>query len=290
MPITVFAPAKLNLYLHVTGRRADGYHLLESLVAFADIGDRVTVTPAMDFRFTVTGPYAGVLAGADNIVVRAAQGLAALCDLPLRAHIALDKQLPVAGGIGGGSADAAAALRGLLRLWAIAPEDVKGLDALALSLGADVPVCLRACPARMTGIGEILQSVNDMPRASVVLVNPGVACPTPGVFAAFQAPFEPPASLPPLFSDLDILLEWLAVNSNSLTDAAVSAAPAVADALAAVRRTGDCVLARMSGSGATCFGLYRTPDAANIAAAALAAAHPAWWVRPGQLLDSPPLG
>lgn len=264
------APAKVNLTLHVTGRRADGYHLLDSLVVFAGEGDRLRVTPAPDWELAVTGPFADrVPRGADNLVLRAAR-LAGGAP----AAITLDKRLPVASGLGGGSADAAAVLRALSAL------DGRPVPADAASLGADLPVCLPSRPARMRGIGEDLAPVPDLPPAYLVLVNPGAAVATPQVFATLtrrdNAPM--PAELPN-WRDAAALAAWLAGQRNDLEDAAREIAPAIGVALARLSATEGCLLARMSGSGATCFGLYASRVEAAAAAGALARAHPGWWVR-----------
>ena len=263
------APAKVNLALHVTGRRDDGYHLLDSLVAFADAGDRLTVrlsdAPALDLR----GPMAaGVPAGDDNLVLRAARLMAA----PVR--VTLDKNLPAAAGMGGGSSDAAACLRAVAQLTGQALPDAATLA----GLGADVPVCLAARAARMRGIGDDVTVLPDFPPLRAVLVNPGVAVPTGAVFAALEradnAPM--PATLP-RWPDAGALIDWLARQRNDLQAPAVARAPVIGAVLDALGARPGCVLARMSGSGATCFGLFHDAAAARDAAAALA--RPGWWVR-----------
>jgi 4-diphosphocytidyl-2-C-methyl-D-erythritol kinase len=260
------APAKLNLALHVTGRRADGYHLLDSLVAFAGVGDRVTVAAAGQLTLAVTGPMAaGLAADDDNLCLRAARAMG-----PGTAAITLDKHLPVASGIGGGSADAAATLRALARLWHRPLPADRGL-----SLGADVPVCLLSHPALMRGIGEAIEGVR-LPPAHVVLVNPGVAVPTPAVFAALAQRDNPPLPpLPPL-PDAAALAAWLRATRNDLEAPAIALAPAIADARAALAAQPGCLFARMSGSGATCFGLFAAAPTAQAAATALA--RPGWWI------------
>jgi 4-diphosphocytidyl-2-C-methyl-D-erythritol kinase len=281
------APAKVNLYLHVTGRRPDGYHLLDSLVAFAGIGDSVTAAPGAALRLTVTGPYAGPAGnGEDNLVLRAARGLAALVGAEakskLGAELTLDKHLPVAAGLGGGSSDAAAALRLLLELWAVSPEP-DALDRLALSLGADLPVCLRGQPAVMTGIGEQV-APTVLPTAHLVLANPRVELPTPRVFGALAGRFSPPppAWVPP--SGLAGLVDALAARRNDLERPAVELAPAVGQVLERLARLPGALLARMSGSGATCFALFADAAGARAAARLLAAEQPDWWVADGPLL------
>lgn len=277
MAIEEFAPAKLNLALHVTGQRPDGYHLLDSLVAFADVGDRVTVAPAEGLTLTVTGPEAaGLTAGEDNLVFRAARTFGA----GRGAAITLEKSLPVASGIGGGSADAAAALRALARLWRLPLPEA----AAVLALGADVPVCLAGRPARMGGVGEVLAPVPALPGVAVLLVNPRVEVPTPAVFRALARKDNPAMEpLPPAFASPGNLAAWLSRQRNDLEAPATLVAPVIADVLAAIAATGP-MLTRMSGSGATCFGLFATPDSAGAAAAEVAARHPRWWVRAARVL------
>ena len=273
------APAKLNLCLHVTGRRADGYHLLDSLVVFADVADRVFARPARGVSLAVAGPEgAGLEAEADNLVLRAARMMDAT-DVAL----VLDKCLPVASGIGGGSADAAATLRLLQRMTGQSLPPMTQV----LRLGADVPVCLAGRPARMTGIGEIVTPLPPLPPLACVLVNPRLPVPTPLVFAQMASRQNPP--LPDLPSHLlasaEALCGWLLANSrNDLVTAAREVAPILTDVQAALDGTRDCLFARMSGSGGTHFGLYASLQAAQAAAGALRAAHPFWWIEPGQIL------
>ena len=268
------APAKINLWLHVTGRRPDGYRELDSLVAFADIGDRLTAAPAAGLSLSVTGSFAGALGdGADNLVLKAAQALAEHCGVPANAALRLEKTLPVAAGIGGGSADAAAALRLCARLWQ-ADIGADGLARLALGLGADVPACLAGRTARMRGIGERLAPLDPAPPAvPAVLVNPGVPVSTGRVFDALAEPFSPPAR-----DRGGELAARAAPNRNDLEAPAIALAPEIAQVLAALRAATGLRLARMSGSGATCFGLFGSDAEAAAAARAIAAAHPSWWV------------
>lgn len=282
--VTVQAPAKVNLTLHVTGKRADGYHLLESLVAFAGVGDTLELSSADDLSLVLTGPTAEALAADDdNIVLRAARALAAHAGIEPRARIMLTKRLPVAAGIGGGSADAAAALRGLVQLWglSIAEDDLR---AIGLTLGADVPVCLAGRPTLMTGVGEHLAPAPALPSAWLVLVNPRRPLSTPAVFKARNGDFSAPAPLAESPADAHSLAVALAARRNDLTHAAISLEPVVGDMLALIAAQPGCLLARMSGSGATCFGLFATPDTARPAAAALAAAQPGWWIAAAPLL------
>lgn len=284
--VTVEAPAKINFYLHVTGRRADGYHLLDSLVAFAGVGDTLVLSSAESLELVVEGPMAGALAGLaaeENIVLRAARLLAARHGVAPRARITLVKRLPVAAGIGGGSADAAAALRGLCRLWGLAPPE-GDLAALGLELGADVPVCLAGRPALMAGIGEALVPAPALPPTWLVLANPGVAVSTPAVFAALAGRFSAARPLTEAAPDAAALAELLAVRDNALTAPAVTLVPEIGKALRDLGAVPDCLLARMSGSGATCFGLFADAAAAHAAAAALSARRPGWWIAAAPLL------
>ena len=273
----MLAPAKINLYLHVVGRRPDGYHLLDSLIVFATTGDSVTAEPDADLSLAIDGPFAEKLAADDdNLVLRAARGLRDLTGATAGARITLTKNLPVASGIGGGSADAAATLRALAALWAVAPER-DALAQLALKLGADVPVCLDSKPSFNGSIGEEIVSAGALPQAHLLLVNPGVATPTPAVFRARSAGFSQPARwiAPP--ADARALAEALKARHNDLTDAAIIVTPVIREVLNAIGRTQDCLLARLSGSGATCFGLYASAGAAEAARQQVSAAYPGWW-------------
>lgn len=280
MAIEVVAPAKVNLALHVTGKRSDGYHVLDSLVVFADVGDRLTVATAPDLVLTVSGPFAaGIPADGSNLVLKAA-GL--MAQTGQGARIALDKHLPHGGGLGGGSSDAAAVILALRRLWSAPGPDAAAI----LALGADVPVCLRApAPQRMRGIGEDLTPLAPLPDAYLVLVNPGVAVPTGAVFARFGAEAGHPGLTPlPDAPDFDAFVTWLGQQRNDLEAPAIAIAPLIGEALAALRAAPGCRLARMSGSGSTVFGLFATKGAATAAAAGLSAAQPGWWVRAARVL------
>jgi len=283
-PVTEDAFAKINLTLRILGRREDGYHELRSLVAFARIGDRVTAAHAEGLSLDVAGAFAPALeAEADNLVLRAARALREFAGVTAGAHLTLEKNLPVASGIGGGSADAAAALRALMRLWKIEP-DKAALATLAASLGADVPVCLASASALMWGVGEKLARL-PLPAFWMVLANPGIALSTPAVFRELAAPpLDALPSDPALqaFATLDLLVRWAAEEGNGLEAPAIALAPAVGEVRDAIAATADCLLARMSGSGATCFGLYPSEAAASEAARALATAHPGWWIAAGE--------
>ncbi|MGE5476019.1 MAG: 4-(cytidine 5'-diphospho)-2-C-methyl-D-erythritol kinase [Bacteroidales bacterium] len=282
--VTVEAPAKVNLTLHVTGKRADGYHLLESLVAFAGVGDTLEFRPADGLHLTLAGPTAPALAADDdNIVLKAARALAAHAGIPPNAHIRLTKRLPVAAGIGGGSADAAAALRGLARLWRLNVPETE-LRALGLRLGADVPVCLAGRPTIMTGVGETLTPAPVLPPAWLLLVNPRRPLSTPAVFKARTGAFSAPQPLTEAPADARALADALETRRNDLTQAAISLEPVIGDTLALIAAQPGCLLARMSGSGATCFGLFADATTAQPAAAALTSAQPGWWVAAAPLL------
>lgn len=269
------AAAKINLALHVTGQRADGYHLLDSLVVFAELGDRITVTASNEDRFFVDGPFAGdVPRDGGNLVLRARDALrtAFPAHTTEPVSISLEKNLPVASGIGGGSSDAAATLRALKQLWRI-PADAAALANLALPLGADLPMCLTGRPLFARGIGEQLEPVTHFPALHLVLVNPGVAVETPKVFRALASRDNP--ALAPLDS-ADTVLDWLAATRNDLEPAAISIEPSITEVLSALRRSG-AAFARMSGSGATCFGIFHGATAASRAAEAISGVHPNWF-------------
>ena len=278
-PTTEFAPAKVNLTLHVTGQRADGYHLLDSLVVFCGIGDQISACLAPALDLTITGPQSHLLAaGEDNLVLRAARAF-----VPLRAAaLTLDKHLPLASGIGGGSADAAATLRALSRLWGMALPDA----AAVLALGADVPVCLGGRPARMRGIGDKLTALKTLPKTHIVLVNPGVDVPTPLVFQALAAKQNPamPKDLPDWQTAAD-LAGWLATQRNDLENPARKIAPVIDTVLATVAGQPGALIARMSGSGATCFGLFADDGDAKAAAHRIATLRPDWWAASGPVLQ-----
>jgi 4-diphosphocytidyl-2-C-methyl-D-erythritol kinase len=278
------APAKVNLTLRVLGKRADGYHDLESLVVFARVADRLTLSPGSVLDLGVDGPTAAAAGGlSDNLVLRAAQALAARVPGLRLGRFALTKQLPVAAGIGGGSADAAAALRLLAQLNKLG-DDLRLMEA-ARATGADVPVCLDPHPRMMRGIGDVLSPPLALPALAAVMVNPGVPVPTKDVFARLglapgERRGEASAIDPGGLKDRDALLAYLEAQPNDLEAPAVALQPVIADVLAALAGQGGCLLARMSGSGATCFGLFETDVAAQSAAHALASAYPAWWVAP----------
>ncbi len=280
--LRVFAPAKINLALHVVGQRADGYHLLDTLVGFASVGDWITLDTDKDRGLSILGPEGGALdAAAPNLVLQTAmefwgKGRGGL-------GLTLDKHLPISSGIGGGSADAAATFRGLLWLMEHMGKpltlDIEVMKRL-LSLGADVPMCLTCDPARVQGIGERIVPLDGLAKLPLVLVNPRVQVATPTVFKALTDKTNPAMStLPADLGDAQALTLWLAGQRNDLQAPAIALAPVIGTVLDRLAATSGCTLSRMSGSGATCFGIF--PDAAQAtdAAARIAQDNPGWWVR-----------
>ncbi|MEM1197700.1 MAG: 4-(cytidine 5'-diphospho)-2-C-methyl-D-erythritol kinase [Pseudomonadota bacterium] len=279
-----FAPAKVNLCLHITGRRADGYHLLDSLVVFADVGDQLSFARADDLALKMSGPFAGALdVTSDNLIFKAAHLLG---DRVPGAAVSLIKSLPVAAGIGGGSADAAASLRGLMRLYELDAIKADQLDEMALALGADVPACLRSSALRMAGIGEDIAKIEEFPALPAVLVNPGVPVPTGPIFKALglDQPSTAGSGLDDLsyqsFTSVEDVAGWLDAQRNDLQEPAIALAPEVGEVLAVLQGEASCRLARMSGSGATCFGLFSTGNEAAACAERIAQENPGWWVAP----------
>ena len=270
----VFAPAKINLFLHITGKREDGYHTLQSLMVFADVGDDLEFSMQDEFSVRVTGPFSAALSETkDNLVYKAARFLSDEYKVPLCGKIVLTKNLPIASGIGGGSTDAAAALRGLAKLWKLA-DDPAQLSKIAQQLGADVPACLYGRAVWAEGVGEKLIPIQDMQRLHLVLVNPLVATPTPAVFKKFHGRFS--ESVQTRGMGVDDLKQC----GNDLTDAAVTVTPEINAVLSVLADTENCLLCRLSGSGATCFGIYGDEVAARTAAEVLKKQHPLWWVHP----------
>ena len=264
--ITAKAAAKINLFLHVGDKRADGYHALQSLAVFADAGDELEFRPSPELTLAIRGPFAaGLSADGDNLVLKAARALKA------SARIVLTKNLPVASGIGGGSADAAAVLRALSNL------SLESLLEIAASIGSDVPVCVASESAWMEGRGEVLARVEGVPPIPMLLVNPGVAVPTADVFRALEMRRGTDLRLPDRFGGVGELLQFLRTTSNDLEAPALAIQPVIADVLREIEAA-NALLARMSGSGATCFGLFESEAQVAHAAQAISAAHPGWWV------------
>ncbi|MCA1403585.1 4-(cytidine 5'-diphospho)-2-C-methyl-D-erythritol kinase [Ensifer sp. IC3342] len=283
--LTCAAPAKINLALHVVGQRADGHHLLESLVTFADCGDRIGLASADADGFTISGRFAdGLPLSAENkggnLVLRARDLLRSeLTSRGIAAgpvHLHLEKNLPVASGIGGGSADAAATLRGLLTLWGASVEPAK-LNAVALDLGADVPMCLYGGPLLAKGIGEEITALPDLPSFAIVLVNPLVAVSTPVIFRTLINKTNPPLVLPQGQNTAEAWLSAMADMRNDLEAPARELVPQIEEVSGSLKAAGS-TLVRMSGSGATCFGLFGSDERAHRAAEHISASHPEWYV------------
>jgi 4-diphosphocytidyl-2-C-methyl-D-erythritol kinase len=274
------AAAKINLTLRVLGRRADGYHRLESLVAFAELADTLSLQPGGAATLAVSGPFASACGpAADNLILKAAAALHERVAGLQAGHFALEKNIPVAAGLGGGSADAAAALRLLARANGLAPADPR-LAAAALVVGADVPVCLDSQARIMRGVGDELSAPLDLPRLAALLVNPGVALATRAVFAAFAGNQESQMPLANVPGECDALIEWLGGHGNDLTQSAIACVPVIADVLAALRALPGARLARMSGAGPTCFALFAAAGEAAAAAQRLKRGRADWWVCP----------
>lgn len=280
--ITCDAFAKVNLYLHVCAKRPDGYHELDSLVVFAQTGDRIEVTAASDLSLSITGPLAGSLENEpDNLVLQAARKLQNLCGVKEGAHIVLDKHLPVAAGIGGGSGDAAATIKALCQLWDVSPSK-SDLESLALSLGADVPICLAGHAAHVGGIGEDISS-RKIPECWMVLVNPGVGVSTPSVFKARRGAFKPASPIADQFQ-FEGFIGALKERSNDLMEPAISIAPIIETVLNKLETQKGSALSRMSGSGATCFALFEEKIDAENAKKAIKNAQPDWWAVAAKLV------
>ena len=278
------APAKVNLTLHVTGQRTDGYHLLDSLVVFAGVFDNITATSAPELTLKVSGPFShGIPADERNIVMKAARALQTAHGITNGAKITLEKNLPHAAGIGSGSSDAAVTLAMLADLWDVPP--LKPNAPAVIALGADVPVCLQAPePTRMTGIGENLSRIAALPDCAIILVNPMVSVPTAPVFEALPDKRNPNMGTPKAGMDYPAFCRWLAEQRNDLMAPALQIAPAVGDAMAALRRMPAVGYVGMSGSGATCFGLVRNVSDARQVARAIQLQNMGWWVAPAPIL------
>ncbi|MCF6304689.1 MAG: 4-(cytidine 5'-diphospho)-2-C-methyl-D-erythritol kinase [Rhodobacteraceae bacterium] len=267
----MLARAKVNLCLHVTGKTADGYHLLDSLVVFPNVGDVISVTPADRLSLQIDGPFASGLSGSDNIVIDAAKTF----ENTRGAAIKLTKNLPVASGIGGGSSDAATTLHLLAAHWEVALPNAGKI----LALGADVPVCMLAKAQHMQGIGEVLAPVPDLPDFAILLVNPGVAIATKQVFSGLAEKMNAPMAAPKSIAGFERLCDYLKAQRNDLQSAAMQIEPEISHVIKALQRNTDCRMARMSGSGATCFGLFETLQQAQNAAEKINTSNPGWWVR-----------
>ncbi len=269
-----FAPAKINLTLHVTGQRADGYHTLDSLVMFADVGDHVRATAAPQTSLHVVGPTAhSVPKGEDNLVLKAAALMG------VSAALTLEKYLPVAAGIGGGASDAAATIRALSEL------SGRPIPGDLWTLGADVPVCAAGVgAARMAGIGDLVTPVHGLPALHAVLVNPKIPVLTGEVFRRLKNRNNPAMpDTPPVGTGAAGLIAWLSGMRNDLQEAAIECEPIINQVFTSLQVTPGCLLTRMSGSGGTCFGLYGDEETAASAAGRLSEAYPSWWITATQL-------
>lgn len=287
---TIFAAAKINLFLHVTGRRKNGYRKLDSLVSFADIGDKIHIEAANNFSFHITGPFAHQFSDAEkashtdskNLVVRAARMLSQITNNPLKCKITLEKKLPLSAGIGGGSSDAAATIWGLQRLWDI-PQSPEFLLPFLTQLGADVPVCYHAKSCVMQSIGDIILPAPTMPEIPILLINPMLPCSTENVFMHHNDTYKSPITLPEHINTVFDLVDLLNTTSNDLYPPALNAVPEVANVITAMNGQNKTLLSRMSGSGATCFGIYETIDHAQQAQAIITKENPDWWLATGHL-------
>jgi len=277
-----FAPAKLNLCLHVLGRRDDGFHELDTLAVFVDLGDEVAIDPdGAPGSLIIAGPFAEHLAletSGSNLIDKAAAAIERLSGQP-PPPLRLTKALPVASGLGGGSADAAATLRLLDRVNSLGLADER-LAEIGASIGADVPMCVHSRPLRARGRGEAIEPIASFPALPLVLVNPGVAVETRAVFAGIAAPYDDPLpDFPPAFESIDAVVDWLKRTRNALQPAAINLAPAIEEVLASLDAQPGALLTRMSGSGATCFATFEDADRAAAAAAEIAENRPNWWTR-----------
>lgn len=290
--IKVFAPAKINLYLHVTGRLDDGYHTLDSLVNFADIGDDILIQKAEHFAFDIEGPFAKEFPTdarkatdeSSNLIVKAVFALAKKLERLPDFKITLTKNLPLASGIGGGSSNAAAAIWGMLQWWGLSDKNNSDwLSDIFMQLGADVPVCYACQPALMRGIGNIITPAPPMPEMNILLVNPLIPCSTPEIFSAVKPPYTDEIILPQNFSTQQQLIDFLKKQKNDLTAPACEAVSDIHTILKSLKAVENCKLARLSGSGATCFGLFTSRAEAQNAAAALKEKHPKYWIQTGTL-------
>lgn len=288
--LNVFAPVKINLYLHITGRLGNGYHTLDSLVSFADIGDQILIEPAKKFQFKVIGPYADAFdqnaldksAASSNLAVQAAWRMAKLADKELALKITLTKNIPLSSGIGGGSADAAAVIWGLKEWWSM-PQNIADIGQSFTSLGADVPICLHCRSSRILNIGDKIMDAPYMAETPIVLVNPAKPCLTERVFQNYEGRFTSDTKLPDDLSDFHDLISLLKQQKNDLQISATEIIPEISNVLNALNGQSDCVFSQISGSGATCFGLFEYKESADVAAAEIAKDNPDWWVKSGWL-------
>ena len=276
------ARAKINLYLHVTGKRPDGYHLLESMIGFAEIGDGIAIEESDQFALTLEGPFAHALKGTnikDNLIYKAAHGFAELLNMPPHMHITLTKNLPVAAGLGGGSADAAAVLRALVQYWKL--DNPPDLSSLLTALGADVPVCYHQKSGVVSGIGDVMEKPITLPALPILLINPNIPCLTTNIFKALKPPYSGGMALSPAtFETVSSLSQYLKTTRNDLRAPAEAFDPDITGMIEELEAQPLCHFAQMTGSGATCFGLFESTQDTQNAAKALQESHPTWWVQP----------
>jgi len=286
----VFAPAKINLFLHLTRKRRDGYHELQSLISFADIGDYISIEPADSFSFNIDGDFSANFIeneqkahlDCSNLVVRAARALSQLSNQALKVKITLTKNLPLAAGLGGGSSDAAAAIWGLQQFWGIESNE-KYLLPLMIKLGADVPVCFNCQTSLVEGIGETLLPVNQIEEIPILIINPLISCPTQDIFLRHNGIFNKKINLPEYFESVFGYIDFLKSTNNDLYQPATQLIPEIGNIINAMEAQESCLLARMSGSGASCFALFETIEQANQAKLAILDENPDWWVKTGWL-------
>ena len=272
-PISVLAPAKINLFLRVTGKREDGYHLLQSLVAFADKGDTITLEPADKFSLTIRNNKTNIGTDAENLVTQAVEKLCGALGKKPDFAITLDKDIPVGAGLGGGSADAAATVKAVLKYWNATLSN-ETLNDILISLGADVPVCYKGTPCFVEGIGDVISPVTNFKKIPAILVHPNIECPTAPVFKKFSTSYSKEIILDN--GDIDFIKE----QKNDLTAPAIELVPEIKAALTLIEKQNGCELSRMSGSGSACFGLFQTEEDSRNAAENIQKEKPDWWVRP----------
>ena len=278
------APAKINLYLNIIGQRVNDYHELDSLIAFAAHGDQIEVKKCDHFKLEASGPFSETLPPSnENLVIKAAKELARGTNYEGGACIKLIENLPVSSGVGGGSADAAATLKALNDLWETNLQN-KDLMVMALRLGADVPVCMLSKTARMSGIGDKISKVSGVPNCGILLVNPGIPISTVNVFQLFEGDFSNQVKIPKI-ENSEAFFDFLSNQKNDLQDAAIKIAPIIKEVLNILTDDPNCRLARLSGSGGTCFGLYEDEATALFTAESMFGHFPDWWIQPTRLTD-----
>ena len=277
--ISVFAPVKINLSLQIIGRRNDGFHLLESLIVFADQGDELSVSTADSLTLKIKGPFAGSLStDKNNLVIKAATLLADFHEIRPKAHIELNKNIPIASGLGGGSADAAATLHALTKLWRLPISD-QDLNKIAEQIGSDVPVCLNQKSAVMEGIGARIRRLGNLPKFGILLVNPNFPVSTQEVFRKYEANFSEPGSLNEIPKNRIAYLILLQTLQNDLTQASINTASEIKNILSVLNELNNQLLVRLSGSGGTCFALFENTKNAQEAAEKLNKKFPDWWIK-----------